>query len=448
MGALTRWLGCLWVVGALACRGDPGPGDGGVLPPSSVEICRRLAGAHCGYLARCHPAFYRATDVDCRANLESQCYADFGAIRPALEADRLSVEAGAASACQAEMAAAECGATFPPGYPPFVTSPFPHCTLAGLVRGKVAAGQPCELPVECAQGTVCVKPGGVCKGTCSSLGQPGEPCGFGCAAGLYCETQGTQATIDDGCAPGKAQDAPCGTSRECQAHLWCAGTCQPLGGIGAPCKDDPDRLTTCDQGAACDLMPFTGSVGQCVARAGLGGSCQYHWTCQPELVCHGLDLAQFPFAPPPQPGSCGPPSAQGTTCGYTRYAFYVGDSCASSLTCLSEGTCGTRPSLGEPCDPATQACAGLEVYCKPAGTSGEGQCTGPANEGDRCAFPLDATRVVQIPCKRGYCDADGSQTCKPADKALGQECTSNAECLSGRCTVQEDQSLRCAQACG
>jgi hypothetical protein len=86
------------------------------------------------------------------------------------------------------------------------------------------------------------------------------------------------------------------------------------------------------------------------------------------------------------------------------------------------------------------------VYCKPTGSGDVGTCTGPAGLGDRCAFAIDAQRTVRIPCSTGYCDKT-TQLCRPASKPVNALCEEDGECLTNRCAVQQDRTLRCAQAC-
>ena len=135
-------------------------------------------------------------------------------------------------------------------------------------------------------------------------------------------------------------------------------------------------------------------------------------------------------------------------CSFTPYQIYVGDPCGGGLSCTSDGVCAARPERGQGCNAYAQNCTGQNVYCKPSESDPSlGTCTGPAAQNDRCATQLASGGVVSIPCDTGYCDTEGTLKCLPPSKSLGQECASNGECLSGRCAVQEDRSLRCAAAC-
>ncbi len=433
---------------------EPDPAaDGGEdagLQLSPVELCDRMAAARCQLLSRCFAAFAREPESQCVTLEQAQCLDRYTQLRPAFEANAVEIASDKVVACEQRMASSACPPSFPPGYPPITETAFEDCTLdTGLLRGKVPSGETCENAVECASGTVCVKPGGVCRGTCSSLPQAGEPCGIGCGDGLWCDTNETEDPVDDRCREPKAVNEPCESSVECAADLWCSGTCRPRGSLGDPCRYDPDRLSTCSAGLTCDVVPYVqGEVGQCVTPQPKGGPCKYHWTCQGGLICFDLDWTGFPMSTSGQSGVCASPQPEGQQCAFTAYAVYVGDTCAAGLVCDASGQCGGRPSLGETCNPFSQACAGQNVYCKPAETSADqGTCTGPANVNERCASRLSDGQVVSIPCATGYCDTQTTLKCLPPSKPLGQVCASDGECLTGRCAVQEDRTLRCAAAC-
>ena len=348
------------------------------------------------------------------------------------------------------MRSSSCPPTFPPSYPAIAAHPFSDCGLqTGLVKGKVASGKTCERAVDCAPGSVCIKPGGVCRGTCSSWPQEGEACGFGCDPSLVCDDNGTPTdSNDDRCIQPRALNGPCKSSLECSAELICiGGSCRPRAKAGENCSFDATRLSTCDPGLACDVTPFVQrAVGKCITPRTVG-ACQFHWSCAPGLVCADLDLSNFPTSSP-DPGSCRKPGEASTNCPANAYQLYTGDQCVAGTVCdLGARKCLAAPKQGDPCTPSSQACQGVNVYCKPGGSGDVGTCTGPAGVGERCAFEIDATRKVTVPCSSGYCDTASTLSCQPASKAIGAICGENGECQSGRCAVQQDRTLRCAMAC-
>lgn len=432
---------------------DAGVPDAGV-EFSPVELCDKLAAARCSLLARCYPAFARETASDCQLLGQSRCLDEYNRIKPSIEAQKLEIDHARVESCEQRLQTSACAPTFPPGYFSFVVSPFADCTLStGLLRGKVASGETCDEPTECVAGTSCIKPGGVCKGTCSTFAQVDEPCGIGCEEGLYCDGKQTAVTTDDRCAIPKALNEPCDSSAQCDPSLWCADICKSRGSVGDVCIHDPARLSTCAPGLACDVTPFVSVNGKpvqgtCVIPKPAGSGCWYHWSCAQGLVCWELDWSGFPDAPPANPGTCAGRAPEGEGCSFTAYASFVGDTCDASLTCNAGGVCVTRPQLGESCEVFSQACAGQDVHCKPSESlPSKGTCTGPAAQNERCASKLPNGEVVQIPCESGFCDTETTLKCLPPNKAVGQECGSGGECLSGRCAVQEDRTLRCAEAC-
>jgi hypothetical protein len=448
-----RGLAAIAFVG-LACS-PPTPGaDAGTdaaVEISPVELCDRLAAARCGLTARCFAAFAGDPDAECRAAEQTQCLAEYESLKPSFEAGKLAIDPGQLSGCEKRMQTSSCPPSFPPDYPAITARAFSDCGLqSGLLKGSVAAGQTCDALVECSPGTVCVKQGGVCKGICSSWPLQGEPCAFGCAPGLFCDDRGTPTDPnDDRCGAPRALNEPCLESFECQPDLVCNGTCRPRGKLNEACRFDDSRLSTCEPGLACDLTPYvSGQVGTCVVPRAEGDRCKFHWSCRPGLVCADLVWAGFPQAAPAQDGFCRSPSEEGVNCPYTAYAVYVGDQCVAGTGCTAATSkCAPAPRLGEGCAPSQQNCAGASVYCKPTGSGDIGTCTGPVTIGDRCAFAIDATRTVTIPCRTGYCDANGTQACRAPVKQLGAVCASNGECVTNRCAVQEDRTMKCAPAC-
>ena len=429
------------------------PADAGVedaeVTLSPVELCTRMAVATCAVLDRCWPAFARDTVAPCAIQEQSRCLGEYTRLRPSFENKAVEIDVEKVLSCEERMGSSACAPSFPPGYPLSVTTPFNDCQLTtGLLRGKVASGQTCDESIECAAGTVCVKPGGVCRGTCSSLPLEDEPCGFGCAPGLFCDDKGTLDVIDDRCSKPKGVNATCRSSFECEAELWCDGTCKKRGSVGEVCKYDPLRLSTCAPGLACDVLPhLNGATGLCVVPLPRGANCRFHWSCAQGLVCYDLDLSAFPEAEG-LPGYCDQRATVDVTCTFNPYAVFLGEQCEAGTTCGAAGACTVRPELGGACSPFAQSCSGNGVHCKPSQSNPDnGTCTRSAALNERCAAKLDDARIVQIPCESGWCDTEDSLNCQPPSRALGQECTSDGECLSGRCAVQEDRTLRCAEAC-
>jgi len=434
-------IGCL----LLGCSSVPSSVDAGLdagePEVTPVELCNRLAIARCGLLSRCYAAFAQRGFAGCSDVERETCLAGYEVLRPAFEGKRVAIDGARLGGCEARMKSSSCPPTFPPSYSAIAAHPFSDCDLeTGLLTGKVVSGQTCATAVECEPGSVCIKPGGVCKGTCSKWPQVGEACSFGCEPGLICD--------NDRCAAARTTGQTCASSRECAPDLICNGTCRARSKASEACAFDANRLSTCDPGLACDVTPFVmGVFGKCVVPQPLNGRCQFHWSCASGLVCADLDFTGFP-SNAPTPGFCRLPGEPGTNCPATTYQTFVGDQCGAGTVCSNDlRKCTALPKKSEACTPSTQSCAGVGIYCKPSGSGDTGLCTGPVGNGDRCAFEIDATRRVSVPCATGYCDTVSTFSCQPPVKANGSLCEQNGECQSGRCAVQQDRSLRCAQAC-
>ncbi|MFL5320059.1 MAG: hypothetical protein ACJ790_10430, partial [Myxococcaceae bacterium] len=425
---------------------DAGVADSGV-QLSAVELCGRLAAARCGLLQSCYAAFLRDTVENCRVAEETRCEDRLTQLKASFDQGLVKVDADALARCEQRMSGQSCPATFPPGYPA-AAAPFADCDLdTGLLDGTLTSGQDCRDNVECAPGSRCGKETAVCFGSCATQAAAGEPCGSGCLPGLYCDTKGTDSTVDDRCAAAKAEGDGCVDSSECAQELICVtGTCRARGKPDDSCAFDPLRGSTCGPGLACDVTPFVqGATGTCIKPRGVLGSCQFHWSCAPGLVCAGLDWSEFPGKSPP-PGTCVPPQSVNSACTFTPYASYVGDSCGAGSACGTNATCQPLAGRGENCTPTALSCSGVGVFCKPVSGGATGTCSGPASVGERCGVQIDNQHTVLVPCSSGYCDPN-SLTCLAGNKAQGAPCTSDGECSSSRCTVLKNGAMQCASPC-
>lgn len=419
---------------------DSGVEDAGI-SVGPIELCTRLSTARCELGVRCYPAFNRLTRQACLDQAQATCLAEYEVLRPSLESGRASLDVEQLLSCERRLTSSACPPSFPPDYPLAVTQPFSDCGLTtGLLRGAVATGETCDQPIECRAGTFCVKPDGVCRGTCIAYSKLNEPCGIGCEKGLRCD--GTRCTYL------KTIDEACTRSAECEPELLCLGSCRPRRKLGESCRVDFDRLGPCEPGLACDVTPFVeGAEGRCVVPGELFADCHFHWSCRPGLVCADLNWSSFPTSAPP-PGFCREPDGVDANCSQSAYGRFVGDQCRPGLTCREGANqCGALPERGERCTPSKQDCTGYGVYCKPSGSGDVGVCTGPAALGESCAFKIDASRIVSIPCSSGFCEREVTQQCRPPSRGTGSVCKEDGECISGRCIPQPDQTLRCAPPC-
>jgi hypothetical protein len=435
---------------ALACSAPPemmdaGPPDSGPPPVTQTDLCQRLAEARCALNTRCYTAYSRLPTGDCVAIEQARCLLQLQSLGNGFDQGTLTISRERLESCEIRMRTSACPPSFAPDVPlAGLTKPFTDCSvLTGSVVGRVDAGSPCSVAQECSPGTVCVRPGGVCRGTCDRANGIGQRCGFGCLPGLFCGADG-------GCQSPTGVDTACMRSRTCEGDLICRnGACRPRRKLGEACVVDVDRLSQCEPGLACDVVPFVmGATGTCVLPRKPGESCKFHWTCEPGSVCSGIDWSPFP-AREPDAGICFPPSTQGQPCSATQFAAFVGDECAAGLSCaVGMNVCQPLAALGNPCRPSLQNCVGVNVFCKPTSSGDVGTCASPPGRGERCSFRLSNGNTVSIPCQSGlFCDSTSTLTCLPPNVPLGGLCTTNTQCQSDRCAVQEDSSLRCSQAC-
>ena len=407
----------------------------------AIEVCSRIATATCELKLRCYPAFSRLSRIECIDQAQAACLAEYTELAPSFEAKHAVFDLNQLNDCERRLTSSTCPPSFPPDYPLAVVQPFSDCRLqTGLIAGKLDAGAICDQPVECAAGTFCVKPSGVCRGTCVTYSKLDEPCGIGCVEGLRCN--GTRCTYL------KTIDEMCDSSAECEPDLICLGSCRPRRKVGESCKVDFERLSPCEPGLACDVVPFVDGIsGKCIVPRGESGDCNFHWSCRAGLVCADLSFASFPAAAP-SPGLCRPPDGDQFNCPQTVYARFVGDQCAPGLSCReTTRQCSALPERGQTCTPSKQDCSGFQVYCKPSGSGDVGVCTGPAAAGELCAYRVDAARTVSIPCASGFCEKEVTLQCRPPSRPTNAICKENGECISGRCIPQPDMTLRCASPC-
>jgi hypothetical protein len=291
-----------------ASQGDapvPSP-DGG----AGVAFCDATYGVEKAAFEGCCASGDRTTDdyifIDAVFGVVLQtCESELAS---AIARGRVRFDPNAAQACEASfqqtVAQGECWPqidTNAPGKPTFGAS-----ACSGVVTGLQAAGAPCAVDFECADGLTCVGWAQGADGTCTMPGAAGAACeraadagaglyvdwGLGmhpsCAAGAYCSGSacvaqggsGASCGSDDACTSGlTCHEAACGTTgpaaagggckskSDCQEGLYCdpsGNTCQPREPAGGGCTSGSD---VCKGYCA---VPDGGSGGVCTAVCGSG----------------------------------------------------------------------------------------------------------------------------------------------------------------------------------
>ena len=169
-------------------------------------------------------------------------------------------------------------------------------SCAPLIPPGATEGDPCGMPVQCAQGLSCL--GGPAPATCGASAGEGERCGGrvgpGCALGLACVTSddGTSET----CMPEAKLGDPCTSLFQCGAQyrlsdmicdLTGSHTCVPRPSTG-PCVL-VNGVNACDPVTSfCD---GSGDVGACKPWLSLDASCVFPTNgfdpCGPQASCQG-----------------------------------------------------------------------------------------------------------------------------------------------------------------
>jgi hypothetical protein len=238
----------------------PGPLVVGIPDPLAKRLCDALHALPEARKAAC-----------CNAGTATQGLAAECArvLTGALRAGRVSLDAGAVARCERTSTKAFAGCDW-------VTPLAPAAPAAcrSLVAGVLAAGAPCDSPLECQAGLACR------AGVCSSPGAARAACGGAAADLLTLYTRQAAAaahpdcdgycSLDGRCARWVALDGPCWSSQQCAPGNHCAAgrcTAGAFANLGEPCTG-----SACGEGAIC-------AAGRCVARKPAGEACSSPFEC-------------------------------------------------------------------------------------------------------------------------------------------------------------------------
>jgi hypothetical protein len=398
--------------------------DGG-----AYDFCGEIARRECDYLIRCTTTPSSAFGNDYRPN------------NLVASSQRVACEAREREACEEGQAGFARGRTqvnltalrtcldaaFPSGSCQRDQNlVLTACDQGQFTTGAVADGGLCTSDIECTRG-FCFATGGAACGTCRGYANPDAGTGANCTRDSMC-APGTYCRILGGgfgtCQQRVAADAGCTSTASCQLGLICpdptsnSRTCQPGKPEGALCVKG--RLECARTAGDFELLCATeftpdGGVDRCTRR----------FNTQPGRPCNTGEQVQGAGVP-------------------------AGPSCLDSEYC-ENGLCATRRAVGMPCGTNSEACVAgarcVQGVC--AATSDQG---GPCGSGADCRSLLSCTGNMCQPSFVGVgvmCSLNGAPTCIPgaycpftmpgmqascvAQKANGQVCMGDRECLSGDC---------------
>jgi hypothetical protein len=279
------------------------------------------------------------------------------------------------------------------------------CASILIPRRAITAGGTCNWGTwagapACAPGLVCRGASGAACGTCTAAEYAdGHPCDYD----DDCQGGRCLSTGDGGWACGspssqKGVGEPCATFADCRDNLICTygvdAVCVQWARVGEPCT--PERSIFCVRGATCSTEVGTGT---CQPLLPDGAACPRGR--DPARAC--LDWCVFPSADAP------------------------------------EGTCGIPPSGPGPCAAYRDD---HSLFC-PAATYQEAEADAgpyPATCMCRAQRPEGAACDAAVQCLTGLCR---SGNCSTPDRAVGDACSEDPECASGRC---DTATRRCLEA--
>lgn len=368
-----------------------------------------------------------------------------------------------------------------------VGDPAPACAASGLVCSSLGvSGEPCSVGGVCAEDHGCEQTAPGCLGTCRAYGEEGQPCLV--SPGGYKKCSSAQLVCNEALAPGGICMAPGETGTPCLNSSHCArgfvcgsatgsSVCHAPTEAGSACALTID----CKAGLQCD-RGVAAALGVCRVPAPAGAPCVSPYACADGLTClPGPDGATCALGDKPcEDGDWCP---KGFSClpagGATKYCTALYAYCSESSSCplgyecrsvvggfngsciawftyclmykstswMCDSQCGLYCSEVTGCEGNAQAIGAIDYVC--------GQCVpqpGTRLPGAPCIESADCAGVLG--CIAGACvDVLPGALCLPyvwggqcnkdqwctggscaAAIAVGQACTTDAECGAAICT--------------
>lgn len=408
---------CTGLGGGFSCQGGfcrQGPGAGGdeLFPNGRIEVdqlCTFYTRHVCRAKLECFDWSYRDFD-DC---MQTQECVGWELFQSELAAGTVAYDPVKAFACHQRLEANACGLGFLLSVPSL-----PEALVdCDALTGNVPEGQACATGAECQNHLICDRTSS-CPGTCSSKDVV-PPLGS-VALGGACTPEICIDVDDD-----PTNDVT--RCEQCQLGLTCyKSSCRPDWQIGETCSD----ASACFPKLWCDT-----TLGQCVARAEAGESCERSGF-KGRLCVDGY----FCGAPTFQPGTCLPKSPTGGPCVDagdcidSRHARCIPAEDATAL-----GTCGPPAAAGSPCtfdeDCSSKFCAADKHCAEP--TLGAA-CSGGCGDDFECVSQLCVKkRYLGDACgATDQCEASRCEAGLCAARAkIGQTCATDDDCISNRCSA-------------
>lgn len=275
----------------------------------------------------------------------------------------------------------------------------------------VGLGEPCSIDGECV--------GGSCRDTiagriCTSDCDARNP-SYGCEEGFYCGASagecGGYCVPTNGVTPTLGNGAACTDNTQCTS-LLCVDPGDGSRRCLAPCEANTGA---CLAGEVC--LNVAGYCGACVDESIVAGGRNLGETC-----VSGTDCTSGVCFADEYPGR--------ETRSYCSHACSADSDCGSRFHCR-DGTCasGARGDVGSPCATNSDCLDG--TFCAAQGD--ERWCTA------LCSSAAD--------CTSGFScvDAGGVSVCAPDLSLIGQDCSTETDCVSGICAY--GASATAAGAC-
>lgn len=279
-----------------------------------------------------------------------------------------------------------------------------------------------EIGGACTSGDRCI--GNMCEATPAGMicTQPCDPLRpfIGCPIGLHCASIGG---CDGRCVPGTpgmgANDQDCTTNTDCMS-LNCADPGDGRRRCLTPCQGDAGM---CLAGEVCAAVP--GSCGGCVPAAIVSGTRGLGEPCTDDAECLEACFHE-----------------EGDT--YCTRACESDDQCGGGFHCRvvtagAPGQCvrGRREGVGTSCTTNEDCHDG--GFCASRGEVS--WCTDFCNDASPCPEGFDCINVGTTP------DGTPINLCAPQRLLVGEECTTDDECLSGVCADGDGGARVCSRHC-